>query len=132
ERWDASWDNNLKLARLAEEAGFECLVPIARWKGFGGETDVNGASFETITWACGLLAQTRRISVFGTVHVPMIHPVLAAKQMVTADHVGHGRFGLNIVAGWNEDEFGMFRIAQEDHTRRYEQAQEWIDALKRT
>ena len=44
---------------LAEEAGFECLVPIARWKGFGGETDVNGASFETITWACGLLAHRR-------------------------------------------------------------------------
>jgi FMNH2-dependent dimethyl sulfone monooxygenase len=61
ERWDASWDNNLKLARLADEAGFECLVPIARWKGFGGATNVNGTSFETITWACGLLAQTRKV-----------------------------------------------------------------------
>src|ERR1700728_4368 len=55
ERWEASWENNAKLAQLADEAGFECMVPIARWKGFGGATNVNGTSFETITWACGLL-----------------------------------------------------------------------------
>ena len=131
ERWEASWDNNVKLARLADEAGFECMVPIARWKGFGGATDVNGTSFETITWACGLLAQTRRISVFGTVHVPMIHPVLAAKQMVTADHVGQGRFGLNIVCGFNQNEFQMFGIPQYEHDKRYEQGQEWWEVVKK-
>ena len=32
ERGDASWDNNVKLARLAESVGLDCLVPIARWK----------------------------------------------------------------------------------------------------
>jgi FMNH2-dependent dimethyl sulfone monooxygenase len=51
--------------------------------------------------------------------------------MVTVDQVGHGRLGLNIVAGWNEDEFGMFGIEQKDHAARYRQAQEWIDTLKR-
>jgi FMNH2-dependent dimethyl sulfone monooxygenase len=106
-------------------------VPIARWKGFGGKSNVNGTSFETITWACGLLAQTRRISVFGTVHVPMIHPVLAAKQMVTADHVGHGRFGLNIVCGFNRSEFSMFGVPQYDHDVRYEQGQEWWEVVKK-
>jgi alkanesulfonate monooxygenase SsuD/methylene tetrahydromethanopterin reductase-like flavin-dependent oxidoreductase (luciferase family) len=131
ERWDASWENNLKLALMADEAGFECMVPIARWKGFGGSTDVNGTSFETITWACGLLAQTRKISVFGTVHVPMIHPVLAAKQMVTADHVGHGRFGLNIVCGFNRIEFQMFGVPQYEHDLRYEQGQEWWEVVKK-
>jgi alkanesulfonate monooxygenase SsuD/methylene tetrahydromethanopterin reductase-like flavin-dependent oxidoreductase (luciferase family) len=40
--------------------------------------------------------------VFGTVHAPLIHPLIAAKQLVTADHIGQGRFGLNIVCGWNE------------------------------
>jgi alkanesulfonate monooxygenase SsuD/methylene tetrahydromethanopterin reductase-like flavin-dependent oxidoreductase (luciferase family) len=131
ERWEASWDNNVKLARLADETGFECLVPIARWKGFGGATDVNGTSFETITWACGLLAQTRSISVFGTVHVPMIHPVLAAKQMVTADHAGHGRFGLNIVCGFNQNEFQMFGVPQYEHDVRYEQGQEWWEVVQK-
>jgi FMNH2-dependent dimethyl sulfone monooxygenase len=132
ERWSASWDDNLRAAVLADAAGLDFLLPIGRWKGYGGTSDYSGTSFETITWATGLLAATKRINVFGTVHVPLFHPVLAAKQMVTADQVGHGRFGLNIVAGWNEDEFNMFGIAQKDHSMRYEQAQEWISAVKRT
>jgi len=125
ERWDASWDNNLRLAQLADTAGLECLVPIARWKGFGGTADVNASTFETITWATGLLAQTSRISIFGTIHVQMIHPILAAKQIVTADHVGRGRMGVNIVCGWNRDEFEMFRTEQHGHDERYVYAAEW-------
>lgn len=31
ERWQASWDNNLKLAQMADAAGIEFLLPIARW-----------------------------------------------------------------------------------------------------
>src|SRR5262249_23825730 len=55
---------------------------------------------------------------------------IAAKEMVTADHVGEGRFGLNIVVGWNEGEFAMFGVKQRDHESRYEYAQEWIDVIK--
>ncbi len=51
--------------------------------------------------------------------------------MVTADHIGEGRFGLNIVVGWNEGEFEMFGVEQREHATRYEyDAQEWIDAIK--
>ena len=31
-------------------------------------------------------------------HAPLVHPIFAAKQFVTADQVGRGRFALNIVA----------------------------------
>jgi FMNH2-dependent dimethyl sulfone monooxygenase len=60
-RWDDSWESNLKLARIADEAGIECMMPIGRWRGYGGETDSQGATFETIVWVCGLLAQTRHL-----------------------------------------------------------------------
>ena len=56
--------------------------------------------------------------------------MIAAKQMVTADHVGHGRFGLNVVCGWNEGEFDMFGAEQREQSRRYEQGQEWLDVLR--
>lgn len=36
ERWDASWDNNVKAAQLADEAGLEFLLPIGRWHGYQG------------------------------------------------------------------------------------------------
>src|SRR5436189_854125 len=130
ERWSGSWPDNLKLARMADEAGLDFLLPIGRWKGYGGDTDYQGATLETITWATGLLASTKRVTVFGTVHAPLFNPVIAAKEMVTADHIGEGRFGLNIVVGWNEGEFTMFGVKQRDHEARYEYAQEWIDVIK--
>jgi alkanesulfonate monooxygenase SsuD/methylene tetrahydromethanopterin reductase-like flavin-dependent oxidoreductase (luciferase family) len=131
ERWLASWPDCLALARLADEAGVDFLLPIGRWKGYGGDSDFHGTTLETVTWACGLLAATRRITVFGTVHAPLFHPLIAAKEMVTADHIGGGRFGLNLVAGWNEGEFQMFGVAQRDHEERYDFAQEWIEVIKR-
>ena len=130
ERWSGSWPDNLRLARMADEAGIDFLLPIGRWKGYGGETDYQGATLETITWAAGLLASTKRITVFGTVHAPLFNPVIAAKEMVTADHIGEGRFGLNIVVGWNEGEFEMFGVEQREHEDRYDYAQEWIDVIK--
>jgi dimethylsulfone monooxygenase len=129
ERWKATWRDNVDLARMADAAGIDFMLPIARWKGYGGDTDYQGATFETITWATGLLAKTERIVVFGTVHAPLFPPIIAAKQMVTADHVGEGRFGLNVVCGFNEGEFEMFGVEPGDHRRRYAQGQEWIDAL---
>jgi FMNH2-dependent dimethyl sulfone monooxygenase len=131
ERWHATWDENVRLAELADAAGFEFFLPIGRWKGYGGETGYQETTLETLTWASAILARTQRITVFGTVHVPLFHPVIAAKQMVTADQVGHGRFGLNIVCGWSEDEFAMFGIAGMGHAERYALGQEWLDAVRR-
>lgn len=130
ERWSGSWDDNVRLAQMADEAGIDFLLPIGRWKGYGGDTDYQGATWETITWASGLLAQTKRITIFGTVHAALFPPLIAAKQIVTADHIGHGRFGLNVVCGWNEGEFEMFGVKPGDHDRRYRLGQEWLDVLK--
>jgi alkanesulfonate monooxygenase SsuD/methylene tetrahydromethanopterin reductase-like flavin-dependent oxidoreductase (luciferase family) len=130
ERWSGDMQDCLKLVRLADDSGIDFMLPIGRWKGYGGDTDYQGATYETITWACGLLASSKRITVFGTVHAPLFNPIIAAKMMMTADHIGQGRFGLNIVCGWNEDEFDMFGVTQRDHDRRYEYAQEWWDAVQ--
>ncbi len=130
ERWSGNWEDNLALARMADEAGIDFLLPIGRWKGYGGDTNYQGATFETIAWATGLLAATKRITVFATVHAPLFPPVIAAKQFVTADHIGQGRFALNIVCGWNEGEFRMFGATAGEHEARYEYGQEWIDVIR--
>lgn len=131
ERWDASWDNNVKAATLADAAGLDFLLPIGRWHGYKGVTDSQGSTFETITWAAGLLALTARITISATLHVRFANPIFAAKQMVTADHIGKGRFALNIVSGWNQGEFDMFGVELIDHDRRYGFTEEWVDIVKR-
>src|SRR4051794_23222495 len=48
------WPNTLELAKISEEMEFEALVPIGRWRGFGGETNFNGPGFECFSWAAGI------------------------------------------------------------------------------
>lgn len=129
ERWRARWDDNLTAAGIADRAGLEFLLPIARWKGFGGKNRVREWSFETFTWAAGLAAATQQIGLFMTVHVPIVHPLHAAKALATVDHISGGRAGLNIVCGWNPQEFAMFGVSLGE--KGYVQAAEWISIIER-
>ncbi len=84
ECWRARWDDNLSpsASRTASASNSSC--PSRRWRGFGGKNHVREWSFETFTSAAGLAAVTKNIGLFATVHVPLVHPVYAAKAL------GHG------------------------------------------
>ncbi len=127
----ADWPSTLRLAQLADQMDFEALVPVGRWKGFGGETNFNGAGFESFSWASAISASTKSSGVFATTHVPTIHPIFAAKMGTTIDHVSNGRFVMNIVTGWFKPEIEMFGRAQLDHGDRYKMAEEWLHLVKR-
>ena len=129
ERWPATWDGIVKAAQMADRAGLEFFLPIARWKGFGGEMNSREWSFETFTFAAALAGVTEKIALFSTVHVPMVHPVFAAKALATVDHASHGRAGLNIVCGWNPEEFDAFGLTMIED--RYEQGLEWFEIMSR-
>ncbi len=125
DRWVNSWENNLTLAKMLDEAGIDFMLPIARWIGYGGPTDFHGSVLETMTWAAGLLASTKNISIFATIHAAANHPVVVAKQIATIDQIGQGRAGLNIVAGWNKPEYQALGLTlPDDHETRYGYAQE--------
>jgi alkanesulfonate monooxygenase SsuD/methylene tetrahydromethanopterin reductase-like flavin-dependent oxidoreductase (luciferase family) len=127
---EGTWEENLRYARWADRIGIDAIVPIARWRGYGGDANLGDRSFETFTWATGLLGATERVQIFSTVHVPIVHPALAAKMMATADHISGGRIGLNIVAGWNPEEMSMFGVTQREHDERYQVADEWAQVIK--
>jgi alkanesulfonate monooxygenase SsuD/methylene tetrahydromethanopterin reductase-like flavin-dependent oxidoreductase (luciferase family) len=129
---EATWEESLRLARRADSLGLDGIVPVARWRGYGGDANLGDRSFETLIWATGLLAATERIQVFSTIHVPLFHPLLAAKMASTVDHVSKGRFGLNIVAGWNVAELEMFGVTQREHDARYDVADEWTQIIKQS
>jgi alkanesulfonate monooxygenase SsuD/methylene tetrahydromethanopterin reductase-like flavin-dependent oxidoreductase (luciferase family) len=126
ERWQAKWDDIVQVAQTADQAGFEILLPLQRWKGFGGETDPRGWCFETFAYAAALSGHTKRIMLYSTVHVPLVHPVFAARALTTIDHASGGRAGLNVVCGWNRDEFDAFGIDSVGPDARYDQGLEWV------
>ncbi|MBP2293333.1 LLM class flavin-dependent oxidoreductase [Azospirillum rugosum] len=128
-----SWQRTIEAARLAEEGNFEVIVPFARWKGFIEDDPVhqNGIVYDAYTFAAGVSQATEKSGVFVTSHIPTVHPILAAKQTATIDHISGGRFGLNVVAGWNRPELEMFGAAMREHDDRYDQADEWLMLLRR-
>lgn len=130
ERWSASWEDNLRLGVLADEVGIDFLLPIARWIGYGGATNFHEGVLEPIPWATAILARTKRVSAFTTIHTAFNHPVVAAKQLATIDQVAPGRVGLNVVAGWNQPEYLAMGVdLPQDHDARYALAQEWFDIV---
>lgn len=132
ERWDNSWENNLALAHLLDDAGIEFMLPIARWIGYGGATNFHGNVLETMTWATGLLAHTRNLAVISTVHTTANNPVVVAKQIATIEKISGGRGGLNIVAGWNKPEYEALGLdLPATHEERYGYAQEWFDIVQK-
>jgi hypothetical protein len=45
-RHTVTWPTNLAIAQTADRHGYEAMVPVARWRGFGGESNFNGTNFE--------------------------------------------------------------------------------------
>lgn len=130
DRWKANWDDIAAMCRIADEAGLEFILPVAKWRGYQGKANIYGKSFETLTHSAAIGALTKRICVFSTIHVPLVTPAFGAKAIATIDHVTHGRAGLNIVCGWNQEEFDLHGITIEQDTR-YDHGHEWFEVWSR-
>jgi len=131
ERFHLTWDNSLDAAIAADAAGFEAIVPFSRWTTEVDPGHLSGTSYESLTWAAGIGAQTRHSGVMSTCHVMHMHPVFAAKAIATIDHICNGRFALNVVCGWVPGDMEMFGHTDLGVAGRYAYADEWITILKR-
>ncbi|MDB5702287.1 MAG: luciferase [Sphingomonadales bacterium] len=133
EQFKPIWDDCVRLAQMADDAGLEAFVPIARWKGYIDDAFGHASNYvlEPFTFAAGIAQATRNIAVFATTHAPTVHPLIVAKQAATIDVISGGRFAMNVVGGWNRREFDMFGIEMLDHSARYVYLAEWLDTIRK-
>ncbi|HWM61831.1 MAG TPA: LLM class flavin-dependent oxidoreductase, partial [Rhizomicrobium sp.] len=117
----------------AEAEGFDFVMAMGKWRGFGGDTGHWGHSLEAVTMMAGIAAVTSRVKVWTTLHAILHNPAVAAKMIATLDHISGGRAGLNIVAGTYRGEFEQMDAwdAALDHDARYDLTEEWTQILKR-
>lgn len=130
---DGGWQQNRDAALAAEAEGFDFVMAMGKWRGFGGATNHWGSSLEAVTMMAGIAAVTRRVKVWATLHAILHNPAVAAKMIATLDQISGGRAGLNIVAGAFQGEFeqmGMWDPAL-SHDARYDLTQEWTQLVKR-
>ncbi|WP_143588181.1 dimethylsulfone monooxygenase SfnG [Tersicoccus phoenicis] len=122
--WD--FDYNKKLARIAEDAGFEYALSQTRYAAsYGADKQHEATSF-----SLALLAATEKLKVIAAVHPGMWHPGVLAKYIITADHISGGRAAVNIVSGWLRAEFDGFGLPWLEHDERYVRTEEFISILR--
>jgi pyrimidine oxygenase len=129
---DGGWAQNRDAALIAEEEGFDFVMAMGKWRGFGGSTSHWGTSLEAVTMMAGIAAITRRVKLWATLHAIMHNPAVAAKMIATLDQISGGRAGLNIVAGAYRGEFEQMDAWDPglDHDARYDLTEEWTKIVK--
>lgn len=132
---DWSFEYNKNLTLQAESHGFDFVFGLQQWVqkgGFGGEMHYRENFLDPFISTVALSSLTASIITISTVHVLYgnWHPLHLARFAATADHIASGRFGLNIVTGYDAAEPLMFGMRRIDHDARYERADEFASVME--
>jgi probable F420-dependent oxidoreductase len=109
-----SWEALLKVAEVAEEAGFDSLWVsdhfFLDWGKYGGPDDRQGA-FECWTLLSALAARTQKVRL-GSMALcnDFRNPALLAKMAASLDLLSGGRLEIGLGAGWYEPEYAAAGI----------------------
>lgn len=131
---DWTFDYNARLMVRADELGFDLAFGLAQWRGvdgYGGETQYRKHSLDPLLSTCAAAALTQNMILISTVHVLYgWHPLHLAKLGATADHISRGRWGLNLVTGYQPQEIVMFGLDRIEHDKRYDMAAEFTEMME--
>lgn len=127
-----SFDLNREITQKAERYGLDFALSMIKLRGFGGESQYWDHNLESFTLMAGLAAVTTRIKLFASVAVLTIPPAIIARMAVTVDSISKGRFGVNIVSGWQKAEYEQMGIwpGEEHFARRYEYCGEYVQVMR--
>jgi dimethylsulfone monooxygenase len=131
--WD--FDYNRELTQKAEASGFDFVFGLQQWigkGGFGGEMAYRENFLDPFISTVALAPVTSRIITISTIHIlyGSWHPLMLARFAATADHIAGGRFGINVVTGYDANEPRMFGMTRIDHDERYERADEFASIME--
>jgi len=127
-----SFELNRRIVLSAERYGLDFALSMIKLRGFGGETRFWDYNLESFTLMAGLASVTRRIGLYASVGTLSIPPAIAARMAVTIDGISGGRFGLNIVTGWQRAEYEQMGLwpGEVHYARRYDQAAEYVQIMR--
>jgi len=131
-QYKPSFDLNRTIVEKAENFGFDFALSMIKLHGFGGASGFWDYNLESFTLMAGLAAVTTRIQLFATCAVLTMPPPIAARMAVTIDSISHGRFGVNIISGWQRREYTQMGIwpGAEHYRRRYDYCAEYVTVMR--
>ncbi len=124
---------NKAIVQKAEQYGLDFALSMIKLRGFGGATEFWDHNLESFTLMAGIAATTSRIRLYASVALLTIPPAIVARMAVTIDSIAPGRFGVNIVSGWQKAEYEQMGLWPGDwyFASRYDYSSEYVDILHR-
>ncbi|KAI0127237.1 putative pyrimidine monooxygenase ruta [Xylariales sp. AK1849] len=131
-RYMPTFELNKEIVLKAESYGFDFALSMIKLRGFGGETEHWDHNLESFTLMAGIAAVTSKIKLFASTAILTLPPALCARMATTVDSIAPGRFGVNIVTGWQAAEYEQMSIwpGNAYFGYRYEYAQEYVQVMK--
>jgi pyrimidine oxygenase len=131
-QYKPEWDFEVEVVKKAESYGFDFGLSMIKLHGFGGDSEFWDYNLESFTMMAGLAAVTDRIQLYASSAILTIPPAIAARMTSTIDAISHGRFGMNIVTGWQEVEYSQMGLWPGDvwFAQRYRYAAEYVQIMK--
>ena len=131
-QYHPSFDLNKQIAQSAEKYGLDFLLSMIKLRGFGGKTQFWEYGLESFTLMAGLAAVTEKIKIYATCPTLVIPPAFAARMCSTIDSISHGRFGLNLITGWQPPEYTQMGVwpGDEHFRNRYQMLDEYAHILR--
>ncbi|MCW6506618.1 pyrimidine utilization protein A [Lichenifustis flavocetrariae] len=127
-----SFDLNRTVVQRAEHYGLDFALSMIKLRGYTGPSEYWVHNLESFTLMAGIAAVTRRIQLFASVAVLTMPPPLVARMAVTIDSIAPGRFGVNIVTGWQPKEYQQMGLWPGDahFARRYDYVSEYVQIMQ--
>jgi len=121
-----------EVVRKAEDYGFDFALSMIKFHGFGGASEFWDYNLESFTLMAGLAAVTEKIELFASTAVLTLPPAVVARMAVTIDSISGGRFGINIVSGWQGAEYQQMGLwpGDEYYGYRYEYSAEYVQVMR--
>jgi pyrimidine oxygenase len=131
-QYTPSFNLNKEIVLSAEKYGFDFALSMIKLRGFGGPSRFWDDNLESFTLMAGLASITTRIQLMATVAVLTMPPALCARMAMTIDSISHGRFGVNLVTGWQKAEYDQMGLwPGDDHYKhRYELLTEYATVMQ--
>jgi pyrimidine oxygenase len=127
-----SFDLNRAVVQRAEFYGLDFALSMIKLRGYDGPSEYWVHNLESFTLMAGIAAVTRRIQLFASVAVLTMPPALVARMATTIDSIAPGRFGVNIVTGWQPKEYQQMGLwpGEAHFARRYDYVSEYVRIMQ--
>lgn len=109
-QYKPSFQLNKQIVLAAERYGLDFVLSMIKLRGFGGSSEFWDHNLESFTLMSSLAAVTERIHLFASVPVLAMPPAIVARMAVTIDSIAPGRFGVNLVTGWQKAEYDQMGL----------------------